>query len=76
MSSKEYRSSLQNKMSEVALYLIENYKKKITLKQVADEFFITPSHLSRSFKKTTGFTFIEYLNSIRIKGSSKAFERN
>ena len=68
---QRYRSSLQNKMSEVALYLIENYKKKITLKQVADEFFITPSHLSRSFKKTTGFTFIEYLNSIRIKEAQK-----
>lgn len=67
---QRYRSSLQNKMSEVALYLIENYKKKITLKQVADEFSLHhptwADHL-----KTTGFTFIEYLNSIRIKEAQK-----
>lgn len=68
---ERYSSSLQNKMSEVALYLMENYMKKLTLKQVSDEFFITASHLSRSFKKTTGFTFIEYLNSIRIKEARK-----
>ena len=60
-------------MSEVTLYLIENYKKKITLKQVADEFSLHPSHLSRSFKKP-GFTFIEYLNSIRIKEAQKLWK--
>lgn len=68
---ERYSSSIQNKMSEVALYLMENYMKKLSLKKVADEFFITESHLSRSFKKTTGFTFIEYLNSIRIKEARK-----
>ncbi|NLM10117.1 MAG: AraC family transcriptional regulator [Clostridiaceae bacterium] len=66
-----YSNSIQNKMSKVALYLMENYMKKISLKQVADEFFITASHLSRTFKKTTGFTFVEYLNSIRIKEARK-----
>lgn len=65
------QSRLQSKMSEVALYLSENYMEKLTLKEVADNFFITPCHLSRSFKKTTGFTFIEYLNSVRIKESRK-----
>jgi len=68
---ERYRNSIQNKMSEVALFLMENYMKKLSLKQVADEFFITPSHLSRTFKKTTGFGFIEYLNSIRIKEARK-----
>jgi AraC-like DNA-binding protein len=66
-----YRSSVQDKMSQVALYLMENYMKKLTLKQVADEFFITASHLSRTFRKTTGFTIIEYLNSVRIKEARK-----
>lgn len=66
-----YSSSIQNKISEVAFYLMENYMKKLSLKEVADEFYITPSHLSRSFKKTTGFTFIEYLNSIRVKEAKR-----
>lgn len=66
-----YNSQLQKKMSEIALFLMENYMNKLSLGIVADEFFITPCHLSRAFKKTTGFTFIEYLNSVRIKEAQK-----
>ncbi len=67
----DYNSQLHKKMSEVARYLMENYMHKLSLKKVADRFYITPCHLSRAFKKTTGFTFIEYLNSIRIKEAQK-----
>ncbi|WP_410769928.1 helix-turn-helix domain-containing protein [Fontibacillus sp. BL9] len=28
---------------------------------------MSQSHLSRTFKETTGFTFIEYVNNIRVK---------
>lgn len=66
-----YNSQLHRKMSEIALYLMENYMNRLSLKLVADKFYITPCHLSRAFKKTTGFTFIEYLNSIRIKEAQK-----
>lgn len=66
-----YNSQLHRKMSEIALYLMENYMNHLSLKLVADKFYITPCHLSRAFKKTTGFTFIEYLNSIRIKEAQK-----
>ncbi|HEY8499355.1 MAG TPA: AraC family transcriptional regulator [Clostridia bacterium] len=62
---------LQKKMSEVAIYLTENYRSRISLKQAAERFFITSCHLSRSFKKATGFSFIEYLNSIRVKEAQK-----
>lgn len=67
----EFSSHLHRKMSEIALYLMENYKNRLSLKLVAEKFFITPCHLSRAFKKVTGFTFIEYLNSIRIKEAQK-----
>lgn len=66
-----YSSQLHKKMSDVALYLMENYMNKLSLKLVADRFYISPCHLSRAFKKTTGFTFIEYLNSVRIKEAQK-----
>lgn len=66
-----YNSQLHRKMSEIAQYLMDNYMNKLSLKSVADEFYITPCHLSRAFKKTTGFTFIEYLNSIRVKEAQK-----
>ncbi|NLO40450.1 MAG: AraC family transcriptional regulator [Ruminiclostridium sp.] len=69
--SNAYNSQLHRKMSEVALYLMENYMNHLSLKLVAEKFYITPCHLSRAFKKTSGFTFIEYLNNIRIKEAQK-----
>jgi len=72
----EYNSRLHEKMSEIALYLMDNYMKKLSLKQVADRFYITPCHLSRAFKKTTGFTFVEYLNSVRIKEAQKLLKES
>lgn len=66
-----YNSQLHRKMSEIALYLMENYMNHLSLKLVAEKYYITPCHLSRAFKKTTGFTFIEYLNNIRIKEAQK-----
>jgi len=59
----------------VAIYLTENYRSRISLKQVAERFFITPCHLSRSFKKATGFSFIEYVNSIRVKEAQKLLKK-
>ncbi len=67
----EYSSRLHKNMSEIAQYLSENYMDRLSLKQVADRYYITPCHLSRAFKKTTGFTFVEYLNNVRIKESQK-----
>ncbi len=71
-----YNSQLQKKMSEIALFLMDNYMSNLSLKKVADHFFITPCHLSRAFKKTTGFTFIEYLNSVRIKEAQKLLKES
>lgn len=39
---------------------------KITLEQAARMVYLSPPYLSRVFKKETGVTFNEYLNSVRI----------
>ncbi len=48
-------------------YLKDNYTSDITLESVAREFSVSAEHLSRSFKKKTGFGFSEYLNVLRLK---------
>lgn len=52
-------------------YVGTNYGGKITLEQVARMVYLSPPYLSRIFKKETGITFNEHLNSVRI---SKAKE--
>lgn len=47
-------------------YVGANYGSKITLEQAARMVYLSPPYLSRIFKKETGITFNEYLNSMRI----------
>lgn len=64
-------SELHKKISEIIAYINLNYMYDIGLDSVAEKFFISTAHLSRSFKKVTGFSFIEYLNNLRIKEAQK-----
>jgi len=65
--SKPYHKTI----SDISTYICNNFKDDINLKNISEQFFISPSYFSRTFKKVTGLTFVEYLNSIRIKESQK-----
>lgn len=52
-------------------YIDLNYRQPITLEEVADKINLTPTYLSRKFKKITGVTFKEYLTRIRIRQASQ-----
>ena len=43
----------------------------LTLTEVAAAISLTPTYLSRKFKRITGTTFKEYLNYIRIRQASQ-----
>ena len=59
---------MHRKVSAIVNYINENYEKDyLTLSYLSEHFYISPSYLSRVFRKATGFTFIEYLNSVRIR---------
>lgn len=60
-----------NKMSEIIIYINENYMQNLTLAFISKKFFISTWYLSRTFKKVTGLNLSEYINSIRIKESEK-----
>ena len=48
-------------------YLKENLSGEITLNLTAEKFGVSAEHLSRTFKRQTGFCFSEYLNIIRLQ---------
>lgn len=66
--NNEFGSDIES----VLLYIAQNYAQNITLEEIADNINLTPTYLSRKFKKVTGSTFKEYLNYIRIKRASQA----
>lgn len=48
-------------------YVQENYHSEITLSKTAKMLSVSPEHLSRTFKKQTGFGFSEYLTLYRLQ---------
>lgn len=56
---------------KIIRYLNVNYTNKISLQILSELFFISESHLSRSFKKVTGFNIMTYINVLRVKEAQK-----
>jgi len=63
----EHPNPSYRKLSDVIAYINSSYMEEITLGALSKRFFISSFHLSRIFREITGFTFVEYLNSVRIK---------
>ena len=53
-------------ISRARNYILNHYTKDINLEKTAAALTISPSYLSRLFKKETGFSFVDTLNSIRV----------
>lgn len=66
--NKKSEISTKNEYIEKAIeYIQNNFSSKVTLPDVAGICAVSPEHMSRSFKKETGFGFSEYLTIIRLK---------
>ncbi|MDQ0091137.1 AraC-like DNA-binding protein [Paenibacillus anaericanus] len=57
----------QRRVYGIIEYLNTYFAEKLTLEGIAEYFFISATYLCRIFKKTTGFTVIEYINYVRIR---------
>ena len=70
MGQKENKSKKTNqRLQHILKYLQENYHKKITLQEIADQINLSKSECARFFKKITGETIFEYLLKLRIEKS-------
>ena len=64
-------SNVYEKRSKVLIqnakkYIENNYNMQLSYKDVAREIFISPSYFLNLFKQEMGFTFVDYLTSVRI----------
>ncbi|WP_336772759.1 AraC family transcriptional regulator [Paenibacillus sp. MMO-58] len=72
----ESPSPMHERISEVVRYMNSHYMNELSLHLLAEKFYVSPYYLSRFFKEATGFTFVEYLNSVRIKEAKKLLEQS
>ncbi|MFS0854971.1 AraC family transcriptional regulator [Paenibacillus taichungensis] len=55
------------KVLDIVNYVNQHYMEPLKLCEISRQFDISSSYLCRTFKESTGFSFIEYINNIRIK---------
>lgn len=53
--------------SPLISYVHENFLTLTSIEEIASTFYITPSHLCRTFKKLTGYTVVQYINILKIQ---------
>ncbi len=59
-------TDISSAIKEAKEYILENYKRDISLDDVAEKIDISPYYFSKLFKEETGENFIDYLTSLRI----------
>lgn len=71
-----YLKTLQERNSQLNIYRIEeymkqNFKRNITIKEIAKNFYMHPAYIGQLFLKKFGFSFNEYLHRLRIREAKK-----
>jgi AraC-like DNA-binding protein len=58
-------------VAEIVRFINRHYFRPLSLTFLAEQFYLSPHHLSRVFKRATGFSFVEYLTALRIKEAQR-----
>jgi len=67
-----YNPTKNNEIIKKAIgYIARNFASKITLEDVAGYIHLNPSYFSTIFKQSTGSSFKEYLNMVRVEESKR-----
>lgn len=70
-SPQEEPNTMHSKMAEIIHYCNENFHEQLQLDHISNRFYISPYYFSRLFKQSTGFTFTEYINTLRIREAQR-----
>lgn len=62
-------ASADHIVSSVQTYISAHYGEQLSLDQLAQQFYLSSSYLSRLFKRETGTTLTTYLQNVRIEAA-------
>ncbi|WP_041694989.1 helix-turn-helix transcriptional regulator [Alicyclobacillus acidocaldarius] len=69
VARQESPADLANPIESAIAYIEEHFHEPISLQEVAERVYLSPSYFSRLFKSEVGTTFIDYLTQYRIQKS-------
>ncbi|MFF2089920.1 response regulator [Paenibacillus sp. NPDC058174] len=75
MSSHAPESKNQT-FNPILQFVTENYRRDLSLQELADQFFMNPSYISQLFKKEVGETFTAYVAKLRVAQACELLERS
>jgi len=58
-------------VQKIKKYIDENYSERLSLEQLSENFFLSPSYLSKIFKEETNVNVSEYIQAVRITHAKK-----
>lgn len=64
-AAKIKKREIKNNVQGAVSYIRRHFRENLSLQEVSAAFFVTPNHFCKYFKKYTGTTFKNYLNSLR-----------
>jgi two-component system, response regulator YesN len=62
-----FKLDLRMPIQSAVQYIQLHYNECLTLKNISDKVYLSPSYFSKSFKEEIGMTFVEYLSWIRVQ---------
>lgn len=63
-------------VGEVLLYVQQHYREPVTIRQVADLFYVNAAYLGRAFQKAAGVGFKQYVNELRIAEAKRLLRQS
>lgn len=69
LMDKKRPTLMHNTVNNVILYIDERIESSLTVEEIAANFNVSTSHLSRIFREHTGTTLVEYINIRKVEES-------
>lgn len=61
-------------VDRICAYLTDHYQQKLSLSEVAAQFYLSPYYLSRLFRRVTGQSIVDFINARRIEAAQRLLE--
>ncbi len=67
LMEKKGRKETDTLAAQAIRYIEEHYSEKLTLPKISGALAVSPSHLSRIFRRETSTTLVSYINQVRMR---------
>lgn len=76
-NEKDYFSNCprHEKIADIVKFINTHYNEQLSVGEIAEHFYISQYYLCRTFRETTGYTIVQYINTVRVKEAKKLLGR-